>query len=848
MHALINDNKIEVHCTFDEKEIVKAIGNYRFNKFKKCWEFPLSSLTAIIENLRVEADENVMTEYRRLKEQQKALEAKIEIANRIKSGRLKISDGNFTLKYYDGLFTHQKEALTISGLFDSYALFMETGCVDLFTEYLSPSGWRRIDNYNGGLVAQYNLDGTAEFVKPSEYIVKPCNEMYELKHSRGLDQMLSPEHRVLWYDRFNKHHITSIVELAQKHWKNKTGFKAKIQTTFNLKSNNKLHISNDNLRLQVAVIADGSFTKDKSNLCNIRIKKERKVRRLKYLLNQCNIHYKEYFSKKGFHIFRFYAPIKTKVFGKDFWNCSYEQRKIICDEVKNWDGTVRKSDASEFFTTLKESADFIQYCFSSTGRRASLRFKKRKNHTEFIVHAIGKGKNSNYIWLGRYRDNINMVAASPNGLKYSFTVPSSFLIFRRNGNIFVSGNTGKTLVAIKLIEHWKVPTMVIAPLSILESVWIQELEKWSRLRVVNLWHNLKEFENDYDVYIINYEHFKKLENTEDKIKFLIVDESSKLKNNRSQITKAILNYKDTIQHKLILSGKPAPNNMLEYWGQMCFINPELLSDNYYKFRNKYFYSFGYGGYQYAPYPGAKEKIMNQISKQAFFVKKEDCLDLPERIFETRIVEMDEIQQKAYDEMEKLNIMEFRSYTTLGANELAKIMKLREITSGFAISTERMPFEISKSKLIELEAVLDEINPDRQVIIWINFHYEIEMIKKLLKKEYVTLYGDMPQKEKERSINEFKRGAVKYLIAHPLSGGFGLNFAQCSYVIWFSMNYSLEQYAQANDRIYRIGQVNRCTYIHLLAKKSIDQVIYKTLQKKERMSDACLSMLKGDNDG
>lgn len=417
--------------------------------------------------------------------------------------------------------------------------------------------------------------------------------------------------------------------------------------------------------------------------------------------------------------------------------------------------------------------------------------------------------------------------------------------------LFMSTGTGKTVTAIRLLLYKMVPTMIVAPLSILESVWVKEIAKWQRvfsknatLKVVNLWNNLKEFNGNYNIYVINFEQFKKLKNVEAKIKFLIIDESSKMKNNASGTSKSILEYRDKIKYRLILSGKPAPNNLLEFWSQMAFINGDLLGNNYYAFRNKYFYSSGYGGYLYTPYAETKQKIMTQINKQAFFVKKEDCLDLPERTFNIRSIIMDSIQQKKYDEMKKDNIMEFKSHTTLGANELAKIMKLRQITSGFTITTSGMPMKLSITKVTELINVLDEIEEDRQIIIWVQFHFEIEMIKKALKENYATLYGDMKQKEKEEAIVNFQKGKIRYLIAHPASGGMGLTFTNCSYMIWFSISYSLEQYAQACDRIYRIGQINKCTYIHLLAKDSIDEIIYKALQKKERMIDSCLAMLKG----
>ena len=98
--------------------------------------------------------------------------------------------------------------------------------------------------------------------------------------------------------------------------------------------------------------------------------------------------------------------------------------------------------------------------------------------------------------------------------------------------------------------------------------------------------------------------------------------------------------------------------------------------------------------------------------------------------------------------------------------------------------------------------------------------------------------------KNENIKAFQEGKTRFLIAHPKSGGMGLTFTNCSYMIWFSISYSQEEHSQANDRIYRIGQKNNCTYIYFLAKDTIDEIIYEALQKKQNLAMKCLEMLKG----
>ena len=415
--------------------------------------------------------------------------------------------------------------------------------------------------------------------------------------------------------------------------------------------------------------------------------------------------------------------------------------------------------------------------------------------------------------------------------------------------LFLDPGLGKSLIAIKLIEYWKVPAMIVAPLSTLESVWVNEIKKWSKLNAVILWHNLKEFNNEYDIYIVNYAHYKKLSQTfkiEDKIKCLIIDESSSMKNPRSQITKEILKYNHSIPHRICLTGTPNPNSLLEFWGQLALVNEELLGSNFFKYRNTFFYGVGYGGYIYKPMKGAQEAIMERVSRQAYSLRKEDALDLPEQVFETRFVYMDEIQKKAYEMMKKENILEFKDSITLAANELAKICKLREITGGFIINTSGLPIKVSNTKIDALKELLEEIPTDRQVIIWIQYHFECLELKKELGDDAVILAGIIPQKEKEKNIEAFQKGEKRFLIAHPKSGGHGLNLQNSSYSVWYSLSYSYEEYKQACDRNHRIGQHNKVTYFHLLTKDTIDEIIYKVVNRKANLVEECLNMLKGNH--
>jgi len=314
------------------------------------------------------------------------------------------------------------------------------GCVDMDTEYLTPDGWVAFkDDYTGGKVAQWHPEtGVAEFVTPDEYFVADCPYMYHFKHDRGLDQMLSPNHRMMYYSEGSSEVVVkSAFELARQE-RVRGGFPCSFKV-----EGKGVDISDADLRLQIAVMADGYFPSSTSR-CIVSIKKERKRLRLEGLLEgrDYNYYYKEIKGGDYRHVFTFDAPIYTKEFPAEWREMSLSQKEIIKDEVFHWDGAVRKGEGKEYFTTSKSNAEFIQYVLVSSGVRANIgvdeRSDKYKGGACYTVHA---SFNRELLTLPRGETEL---VPTVDGKMYCFKVPSSFLVFRRNGKVFCSGNTGKT--------------------------------------------------------------------------------------------------------------------------------------------------------------------------------------------------------------------------------------------------------------------------------------------------------------------------------------------------------------------------------------------------------------------
>lgn len=436
------------------------------------------------------------------------------------------------------------------------------------------------------------------------------------------------------------------------------------------------------------------------------------------------------------------------------------------------------------------------------------------------------------------------------------------------GALFMDMGTGKTRAALEVFSRLRLKTpglkmIVICPLSLIEAAWGEDIRKFTGFSYFNAHDEALPQELKEDILIINFEAIILKRNIAFQ-KFihgnlLVIDESSKMKNHKAKTTKMLLALRNSASYRIIMSGTPAPNSPLEYWAQMVFLNDYIFNKSFFAFRNAYFHLGRNGqvmnlhgqtmtrdlmrdimrkGWKYEITKDSLSKLISRIEPWVFRARKEECLDLPEQTDEIRSVSLWPDQAHVYRDMKRDLIAEIRnlaadtSCVVVAQAALTKIMKLREITSGFAIDVEGDAVAIGASaKLDELWEVLEEAG-HQQVIIWACFKWDIETIAQELAaqgKTCVTLYSET--KHKDDNIQLFKMGAAQYLVANPHSAAHGLTFTNCSTQVFFSLDYSLEFYEQAKARIHRAGQTKKCTYIHLIAKDTIDEQIMRVLRSK-----------------
>jgi SNF2 family DNA or RNA helicase len=412
---------------------------------------------------------------------------------------------------------------------------------------------------------------------------------------------------------------------------------------------------------------------------------------------------------------------------------------------------------------------------------------------------------------------------------------------------FDDTGTGKTLTGIELIKQKKVKTLVVCKLSLIVNAWLSDLQKFApEIKAVNLWALKNKRLPPHDVGIINYEQFRTSYKKLSGYLMVLADESSVLKDGKSLTTKAMISYCDNVPYVYLFSGTPAPNNEMEYWSQMRILDPMLLGRSFYTFRNRFCYSTGFGGYTWKMKGDLREEFLEKIGRKSRVIRKEDVLDLPERTFNVRSVILSKPEMEAYRTMERDMLLELEGRESISANAAVKIMKLREGTSGFFLDTEGHPIKTGTSKLEDLVDLLEEIG-NHQVIIWTHFHYEADQITNWL-DDHNRGFGRVDgtshnQKTKDDTVKSFIEGEFQYLISHPASLGHGVTLTNCTYAVYFSLSHSYELAYQSQDRIYRKGQRNACTYYYLVAEHTVDFAILKALEKKGDTVQAVFNYLK-----
>lgn len=313
------------------------------------------------------------------------------------------------------------------------------GCLPCDSEFLTPTGWKRMDAYTLGDKVAVWAEGRVSF-EEAEYVRLPATEPFHVMDSGSLVMELSPEHRVLYQDYRGEWKVDTADRVAQ------APSRRTIPTTWQTANDaSNLHWTDAQIRLAVAFAADGHIPSAGKQV-KVTLRKDRKKVRLRDLLARAGIDWTErtYASRPTETVFSFEYPGAAK--SLDFvWRCDSNQLEVVLDECLRWDGLNEHAE-KQFYTTKKAEADAIQYAAHATGRRATIRAYDDPRDADWATtYTVA-------IRTGDHHKNTAMVRAetrfsrrdAPDGMKYCFSTSTGFFVARCRGTVFVTGNSGKT--------------------------------------------------------------------------------------------------------------------------------------------------------------------------------------------------------------------------------------------------------------------------------------------------------------------------------------------------------------------------------------------------------------------
>lgn len=350
---------------------------------------------------------------------------------------------------------------------------------------------------------------------------------------------------------------------------------------------------------------------------------------------------------------------------------------------------------------------------------------------------------------------------------------------------------------------------------------------------------------------------------------LVVDESSVIKSPKAVRTKNLLKLSVHAKYRRILTGTPVTQGPLDLFTQFTFLDSHILRcQSFYAFRNKYaiMREMKTASRSFMVVQGYTntDELQSLIAPHSYRVTKSDCLDLPEKLYSKRYVELSSTQRKLYNSLKKDLLVEFNGKEMSAPLALTKLLRLQQIVGGFFVPDEELtitedgeiiptntirspePIDSENRRVESLIELLGESND--KVIIWARFRAEIESIVCRIREEFgdvsvVEYHGGIDNERRSHAIQRFQSDSnCRFFVGHVQAGGKGLTLHAATTVVYYSNDFSLENRLQSEDRAHRIGQKNNVTYTDFIAPNTLDEKVVTTLRNKKSVAD----LITGDD--
>lgn len=444
-----------------------------------------------------------------------------------------------------------------------------------------------------------------------------------------------------------------------------------------------------------------------------------------------------------------------------------------------------------------------------------------------------------YDWTGKYHPFDHQKATA------------AFLTLNKKAFCFNEQGTGKTASSIWAADYLMnlgvvKRVLVICPLSIMDAAWRNDLFSFAMHRSVEVAYGAKAkrrkiIEGDAEFVIINYDGVAIVEDAiaDGGFDLIIIDEATHYKNPQTTRWKTLNRILKPSTWLWMMTGTPAAQSPTDAYGIAKLVNPTAVPRFFGSFRDQVMRKVT--NFKWVPKEDATDTVY-QVLQPAIRFTKEECLDLPPMVYVRREVELTSQQKKYYKELKTKMTMEAAGEQVTAANAAVNMNKLLQISAG-AVYTDlgdSIEFDI-KNRYKVLREVIDESS--KKVLVFVPFKHTIDMLTEKLRKDKIStevIRGDVPASKRTEIFKRFQENDdPQVLVIQPQSAAHGVTLTAANTVVWWGPTSSLETYAQANARVHRSGQDQKCTIVQLAgshAEKRVYQLLDNRINIHTKMID------------
>lgn len=426
------------------------------------------------------------------------------------------------------------------------------------------------------------------------------------------------------------------------------------------------------------------------------------------------------------------------------------------------------------------------------------------------------------------------------------------------GGLFMEMGTGKTkpvidfCAAMAVKRNPRLPAiraLVVCPLSVI-SVWHDEIATHDPFA-----------DNDFmgvDWRIVNYDKVWRPHVYDELAEWItghviIADESHKIKTPGARRSRALHMLGQRAAFRIIMTGTPIAKNPLDLYSQFKFLEPAVFGTEFAQFKRQYAIYGGPGGHEVKKFINLKQ-LNRKIQPLTYQITKEECLDLPAKTHELIRVDLDE-SRKVYDQLARHSIVEFEGEEVITPIVLTRLLRLSQLTGGWLKGDNYK--RVGKEKQRVTGGLLENMYESdvRKVVIFCRFLRELGDVGQLARShgyKLLTFHGGADQSRRERALAAFDATSTPTVFAAQIStGSLGISLTSASNAIFYSHTYNYAEFEQACDRLHRLGQQHPVTYYHLLARDSVDELVWMALKTKRNLAKLVLKypkLIKGGAGG